>query len=68
MSTQIIKKTQLPDFLPHGWKKEVAKALGVHPNTIKNNLQAKKGILYDRIVKTATEKYGISNSQGYEEL
>ena len=58
MNTQIIKNTELPTFLPHGWKKEVAQALGVHPNTIKYALHAGNGLTYNKIVKTAIEKYG----------
>ena len=59
MDTQIIEKTTLPAFLPHGWKKEVAKVLGIHPNTVKNALQSGKGLTYERIIKTASEKYGV---------
>ena len=33
MKTVIVKKTSLPEFLPHGWKTQVAKILGIHPNT-----------------------------------
>ena len=62
MSTQILKKATLPAFLPHGWKKEVAKTIGIHPNTVKNALKAGKGIYYDKIVKTAAEKYGDRES------
>jgi DNA-binding transcriptional regulator YhcF (GntR family) len=58
MKTQIIKKTELPPFLPHGWKKEIAKVLNLHPNTVKRALQAGKGLNYDKIVKAATEKFG----------
>ena len=58
MKTQILRNAELPTFLPHGWKKEVAEALDVRPNTIKNALQSGRGATYNRIVKTATEKYG----------
>lgn len=58
MATQIIKNATLPAILPHGWKKEIAKVLGVHQNTITNNLRKGSGCFYDRIVKAATEKYG----------
>lgn len=34
--TVFIKRTRLPEFLPHGWKKEVALALGIHINTVTN--------------------------------
>lgn len=58
MATTIIKRQELPAVLPHGWKTEVAKTLGIHPNTVKNNLHAGKGATYDRIIKCATAKYG----------
>ena len=48
----------LPPVLPHGWKKEVAKTLGVHPNTVRNNLIAGTGDGYEKILKTCKEKYG----------
>ncbi len=49
---------QLPTVMPHGWKMGVAKALGVHRNTVKNNLNEGKGDMYDRIMQCAKEKYG----------
>lgn len=58
MKTQIVKNKTLPTFLPHGWKKEVAKVLGIHINTMTKALKQKSGITYDKIVKTAIEKYG----------
>jgi len=62
MTTQILKKETLPIFLPHGWKKEVANTLGIHPNTVKNALHMQKGVTYDKIVKVAVEKYGQNNN------
>ncbi|WP_165026732.1 hypothetical protein [Dysgonomonas sp. ZJ279] len=56
--TVIVKKTTLPEFLPHGWKKEVAKTLGIHINTITNAMNSGKGATYERIKKVAIEKYG----------
>jgi hypothetical protein len=56
--TVIVKKTTLPDFLPHGWKKEVAGVLGIHPNTVNHALKSGKGMTYERIKKVAIEKYG----------
>lgn len=55
-----VKKVELimPPVLPHGWKKEVAKTLGIHTNTITNNLNAGSGIMYDKIMRCAKEKYG----------
>jgi hypothetical protein len=58
MKTVVVKKTSLPEFLPHGWKTQVAKTLGIHPNTVKNALQAGKGETYERIKKVAIEKWG----------
>lgn len=49
---------KMPDLLPHGWKQEVATLLGVHRNTINNNLKEGKGEMYDRIMKCVKEKYG----------
>ena len=54
----IIKKNVLPEFLPHGWKKEVAKTLGIHINTVTNALKAGKGSTYLKIRKVAIEKWG----------
>ena len=56
--TIIIKKAEMPSFLPHGWKKEVAGVLGICQNSVTNHLKKGKGITYDRIVKAVTEKYG----------
>lgn len=58
MSTVIVKKTELPKFLPHGWKKEAAKALGVHPNTIRNAILAGRGEMFEKVKKVAIEKWG----------
>jgi len=54
----IIKNAKMPEFLPHGWKKEVATLLGICQNTVTNHLKKGKGITYDRIVKAVAEKYG----------
>ncbi|MDR2950258.1 MAG: hypothetical protein ACK5KL_02810 [Dysgonomonas sp.] len=56
--TVIVKKTSLPDFLPHGWKKEVANTLGIHINTVTNALKAGKGSTYERIKFVAIKKWG----------
>ena len=56
--TVIIKRTTLPEFLPHGWKKEVASVLGIHPNTVKNAIKSGKGNTFERIKKVAIEKWG----------
>lgn len=58
METKFLAKPVLPTFLPHGWKKEVAQALGVHPDTVKRNLNSGKGDMYNKIVRTAAAKYG----------
>lgn len=60
MKTVIVKKTSLPDFLPHGWKTQVARALGKHPNTIQKALKKGRGETYERIKKVAIEKWGKS--------
>lgn len=57
MNTKIIH-LEMPQVLPHGWKQEVATTLGIHPNTVTNALKDGKGDTYDRIMKTAKEKYG----------
>lgn len=58
METKKLKQPKLPAFLPQGWRKEVAKVLGVHPLTITRNVRIGKGAMYERIVKTAAAKYG----------
>lgn len=60
--TVFIKATKLPEFLPHGWKKEVANVLGIHINTVTNALKAGNGMTYERIKKVAIEKWGTSSS------
>ena len=61
METKYLTKHELPRFLPHGWKTEVAKALGVHPITVRRNIKIGYGKMFEKIVKTATEKYGINS-------
>lgn len=56
--TMIVKKTELPDFLPHGWKKEVSVTLGIHVNTVTNALKAGRGKTYERIKQVAIIKWG----------
>lgn len=58
MKTETITPTINTVLLPHGWKTQVAKRLGVHPNTIKNNIQAGCGEMYDKILHTANQLYG----------
>jgi len=58
MQTQKINMI-MPPVLPHGWKKSVAATLGLHINTITNNLKKGEGEMYERIIKAAKEKYGI---------
>lgn len=61
---------ELPKVLPHGWKREVARLLGKHRNTVTNALRKGKthpdDPLYKMILKVATEKYG--NIKKTEEL
>ena len=56
-----LTKRKLPRILPHGWKSEVAKALGIHPITVRRNIKIGYGKMFEKIVKTATEKYGITS-------
>ena len=59
MTKQVIKvKKELPEFLPQGWKKEVAKRIGVHQNSMCRILKAKKGINYAKVIETAKSLYG----------
>ncbi len=58
METKFLTNPKLPPFLPHGWKKEVAKVLGIHPNTVMRNLKRGKGDVYEKIVLAAAAKYG----------
>ena len=62
MKTLIIE-TEMPALLPHGWKKQVARALDLHPNTITNALRAGNGETYERIMKCAKEKFGKQTTQ-----
>lgn len=55
--TDVFEK-KLPDFLPNGWKKEVAMILGVHRNTITNAIKSQKGETYARIRNVLLEKWG----------
>ncbi|RNC65755.1 AraC family transcriptional regulator [Proteiniphilum sp. X52] len=58
METKKSSPPELPSLLPHGWKKEVALALGIHPNTVSRALRSRKGGTYIRIIRTAVAKYG----------
>lgn len=58
MQTKNSENQHIPTFLPHGWKKEVAKELGVHPVTIKRNIGKESGPMFERIVRKASEIYG----------
>ena len=49
---------EFPDTLPHGWKSEVAKILGIHINTVTNALKKGYGDTYNRILTTAKNRYG----------
>lgn len=49
---------EIPTFLPHGWKKEVALILGIHPNTVSRALHSRQGITYRKILKAVADKYG----------
>lgn len=58
METKFLTNPKLPTFLPHGWKKEVAKILGIHPNTVMRNIRKGEGEVYNKIVRAAAAKYG----------
>ena len=64
METKFLTNPKLPTFLPHGWKKEVAKVLGIHPNTVMRNLKLGKGNVYNKIVRAAAAKYGEKREAG----
>ncbi|SEA37061.1 hypothetical protein SAMN05216331_1392 [Porphyromonadaceae bacterium KH3R12] len=38
MEAKKLSPPKLPLLLPHGWKKEVALTLGIHPNTVSRAL------------------------------
>lgn len=58
METKKLLRAELPSILPHGWKKEVAQTLGIHPNTVSRALRSQKGITYTKIIRAAAAKYG----------
>ncbi len=58
MEAKKLSPPELPPLLPHGWKKEVALTLGIHPNTVSRALRSGKGLTYMKIVRTAAAKYG----------
>ncbi|MDR2955326.1 MAG: hypothetical protein LBV43_09615 [Prevotella sp.] len=58
-----MRKAELPDFLPHGWKKEVAMALGIHINTVTNALKVRKGNTYEKIKQAVILKWGKENDE-----
>ncbi len=64
MEAKKLSLPELPSLLPHGWKKEVALALGIHPNTVSRALRSGKGIIYMKIVRTAATKYGKKQENG----
>lgn len=57
--TVILKKKKLPDFLPHGWIGEVAKAMGIHRNSVYSALKRGKGEAYERVKMVAINKWGV---------
>lgn len=58
MENKFLTIPELPKFLPFGWRTEVAKVLKVHPLTVTRNVKKGKGVMYDKIVRTAALKYG----------
>ena len=63
METKYLTKQELPQFLPHGWKTEVAKVLGIHPITVKRSIRKGFGETYQKIVKVAIAKYGVQKEE-----
>lgn len=53
---------ELPKVLPHGWKGEMARLLGIHRNTVANAIKRgekdPKDPLYIQIMQMAKNKYG----------
>lgn len=64
METKFLTNPKLPTFLPHGWKKEVAKILGIHPNTVMRNIRKGEGEVYNKIVRAAAARYGEKREVG----
>lgn len=58
MNKAIKLKHIMPELLPQGWKKEVAKMMGVHRNTVTNALRHGSGDTYNRVMHCARIKYG----------
>jgi hypothetical protein len=61
-----MKKARIinPFRLPHGWKKQVAVSLSVHPHTVSNALRRGDGdATYHRVVECATALYGKATKQ-----
>lgn len=61
--TRKLEVPELPPFLPHGWKKEVARLLGVHHNTVSNAIKAGKGPTYEKVKRTAAIRYGSQKTK-----
>lgn len=57
MQTEKINTNEKLIMFPQGWKTATAKALGVHINTITNNLKKGSGDTYDKIIHTAKQIY-----------
>ncbi len=66
MKAKFLTNPELPIILPHGWKKDVAKILGVHPNTIQRHIKLGKGDTYRKIVRAAELKYGEKKEISHE--
>ena len=58
MKTKKLTYSLDPFQLPGNWKNEVAKRLGVHKNTVYNNVQIGSGQMYEKIKHTAKIIYG----------
>ncbi len=50
---------ELPQFLPHGWRTEVAKSLNIHRNTVYKAIKrGEDDITYRKIIHVLEQKYG----------
>lgn len=59
MSTTLIKKYEMPTFLPSGWQQKVAERKGWHRNTVYNiKKQGESHPLFGTMQKTLMELYG----------
>ncbi|MDR2913464.1 MAG: hypothetical protein LBV74_01280 [Tannerella sp.] len=56
--TIYIKKADIPEQFPQGWKKKAAEAIGIHPFSVSRILRNPKNPNYDRLMEAARSIYG----------